>query len=424
MPEVVSCPKCQRRSRVPDALVGKRVKCPGCGEIFTAAVGGAASPARQPAAAKTRPGLDTGAGYELVDDEDERLTDKPPARRGRDTDEEDEDERPRRSRRSRDDEDDDERVGQRRNRYRRDRDDDDDADENEEDRPAAPRRGVAADWPRVRLGLSLLLASVLLQVGLFFYRLIAQCAVNGMGPQPNAPGAMGNQQGQTVAMALAILGLVGALIAWILKAGGGVLCLGSPSAHRTRTWAVVGLGLMGADAAFTTLLFVVVAAMFGVSAMLDGGANPFVGGLGPALGGVVALGILALLMMLAQVAWYFAIGIYLRCLGLALRNYSLAGSARGWLITLGGTVGLGLLAVVVAVATIGLAGLAINNQVAGMNAGKPQGPGMAGAGLGGGLIVTLGLGCIVLILWLVLVVWYIVMLGQARGAIGLRRARF
>src|SRR5690349_12863822 len=36
MPEIVSCPKCQRKSRVPDALVGKKVKCPSCGETFTA----------------------------------------------------------------------------------------------------------------------------------------------------------------------------------------------------------------------------------------------------------------------------------------------------------------------------------------------------------------------------------------------------
>jgi hypothetical protein len=38
MPAVVSCPNRRRRSRVPDHLIGKRVKCPGCAEVFTAAV--------------------------------------------------------------------------------------------------------------------------------------------------------------------------------------------------------------------------------------------------------------------------------------------------------------------------------------------------------------------------------------------------
>ena len=40
MPEVVTCPKCERQLRVPDELIGQRVKCPTCGTNFTAAVGG------------------------------------------------------------------------------------------------------------------------------------------------------------------------------------------------------------------------------------------------------------------------------------------------------------------------------------------------------------------------------------------------
>jgi predicted Zn finger-like uncharacterized protein len=40
MPEVVTCPKCERQLRVPDELIGQRVKCPTCGTNFTATVGG------------------------------------------------------------------------------------------------------------------------------------------------------------------------------------------------------------------------------------------------------------------------------------------------------------------------------------------------------------------------------------------------
>src|SRR5258707_1005708 len=46
MPEVVTCPQCERQLRVPDELVGQRVKCPTCGTNFTATVSG--STAKQP----------------------------------------------------------------------------------------------------------------------------------------------------------------------------------------------------------------------------------------------------------------------------------------------------------------------------------------------------------------------------------------
>src|SRR3981189_84925 len=38
MPEVVTCPQCERQLRVPDELIGQRVKCPTCGTNFTANV--------------------------------------------------------------------------------------------------------------------------------------------------------------------------------------------------------------------------------------------------------------------------------------------------------------------------------------------------------------------------------------------------
>ena len=39
MPVVITCPVCQRKSRVPNAARNKSVKCPGCGNTFTATVG-------------------------------------------------------------------------------------------------------------------------------------------------------------------------------------------------------------------------------------------------------------------------------------------------------------------------------------------------------------------------------------------------
>ena len=69
MPEIVSCPNCRRRSRLPDALIGKKVKCPECKEVFTAAVAGP-PPAKTEAVKSKRDEADP--GYEVVDeDEDE-----------------------------------------------------------------------------------------------------------------------------------------------------------------------------------------------------------------------------------------------------------------------------------------------------------------------------------------------------------------
>jgi hypothetical protein len=45
MPKIVHCPQCERKLRVPDDLLGRAVKCPTCGVIFTppAAATGSAS---------------------------------------------------------------------------------------------------------------------------------------------------------------------------------------------------------------------------------------------------------------------------------------------------------------------------------------------------------------------------------------------
>jgi predicted Zn finger-like uncharacterized protein len=92
MPEIVQCSECQRKLKVPDSLLGKRVKCPTCGTTFTA--GGDAPPAPAPAPTPARRPR-----------EEEEYEEKPARpRRGRDEDEEDEDEyeeRPRRRRRRR-----------------------------------------------------------------------------------------------------------------------------------------------------------------------------------------------------------------------------------------------------------------------------------------------------------------------------------
>jgi predicted Zn finger-like uncharacterized protein len=90
MPEIVQCPECQRKLKVPDNLLGKKVKCPTCGATFTAAGEAAAEPAPAPAPAR-RPRQEEAYEEEPA----------PPPREEYDEDEGDLEDRPRRRRRRR-----------------------------------------------------------------------------------------------------------------------------------------------------------------------------------------------------------------------------------------------------------------------------------------------------------------------------------
>jgi predicted Zn finger-like uncharacterized protein len=52
MPEIVNCPQCARQLRVPDELLGKKVKCPTCGTNFNAEL---AEPSPAPSPEPRRP---------------------------------------------------------------------------------------------------------------------------------------------------------------------------------------------------------------------------------------------------------------------------------------------------------------------------------------------------------------------------------
>jgi predicted Zn finger-like uncharacterized protein len=48
MPDITSCPQCQRKLRVTDDLMGQAVQCPSCGHVFTAAAEATAAPEPPP----------------------------------------------------------------------------------------------------------------------------------------------------------------------------------------------------------------------------------------------------------------------------------------------------------------------------------------------------------------------------------------
>ncbi len=126
MPELVNCPHCEKKLRVPDTLLGKPVKCPTCGKTFNAGEASAAAPPSPPAAEEPPP---RPATRRRPPDEEEAVEEAP--RRRRPADDEDEDRPRRRARDDDDDEEDDDRPRRRRAR------EDDDADD---DRPRKRRR--------------------------------------------------------------------------------------------------------------------------------------------------------------------------------------------------------------------------------------------------------------------------------------------
>src|SRR5437764_749206 len=74
MAEIVNCPQCDRKLRVPDELLGKKVKCPTCGETFTAEV---AEPSPPPPPEPRRPegpppGVAGPRDVEADDEDDQR----------------------------------------------------------------------------------------------------------------------------------------------------------------------------------------------------------------------------------------------------------------------------------------------------------------------------------------------------------------
>jgi hypothetical protein len=101
MPTVINCPSCERKLKVPEELLGKKVKCPTCGTLFTGGAEGEAPPEPEPEepappprtrAAAEAPSRRRRAEEDEDDDRDE----------DRDDDREDEeDDRPRRRRRPR-----------------------------------------------------------------------------------------------------------------------------------------------------------------------------------------------------------------------------------------------------------------------------------------------------------------------------------
>jgi predicted Zn finger-like uncharacterized protein len=187
MPEIVSCPECGRKLKVPDDFLGKKVKCPQCSKTFTAEAesggGGGGGKEKEKekdrdrdrdddrrSSSRDRDRDDDRRSSRDRDRDDDRTSERRSGRdddddrgrgRGRDRDRDDDDDRDRgRSRRDRDDDDDDRGRGR-----GRDRDDDDDDRDRGRGRGGAPR-GEKAGWQSVTTGLLFIIISVIIYLSI------------------------------------------------------------------------------------------------------------------------------------------------------------------------------------------------------------------------------------------------------------------
>jgi hypothetical protein len=237
MPEITTCPECDKKLKVPDNLIGKQVRCPGCSVMFTARPDDAEEPAPRP---KSREAARSDRYSERR--APERDDDRPRSRSRDDRDEEDRySERHAPRARPRDEYDED--HPRRRNDYeddrprRRDDYDDDDYDRR-------PRRSdVAKGWRMTRLGLFLVIIAnwvflggigiaiigggILLLTGASMFSSFAGSPPTNQAAAQRAAAGMAG----TAIMTMLVFGLVGLVMfgAAILQLVGQGICMMVPS---------------------------------------------------------------------------------------------------------------------------------------------------------------------------------------------------
>jgi hypothetical protein len=246
MPEIVTCPDCQRTLRVPDNLLGKKVKCPGCQGMFTAAAGNGASASagvvRPPELPPSRPQRDDDYDTPRSRRRDDPHIEERPSRRR-----DDDDDRPPRRR---DDYDDD---YDRRPRRRDDYDDDYDRQP-----PVNPREG----WRKVALGLHLNVIGGWVWVG-GMCLLMLGCGITAIIAMAAGQGAMGamtprafETSARTAAVGgllmMLVLGIVGLAVfaELVLRVTGFGLCMAVPvrRGSNLKILAIVAFALGGVEA--------------------------------------------------------------------------------------------------------------------------------------------------------------------------------
>ncbi|HEY7312518.1 MAG TPA: hypothetical protein VH643_24350 [Gemmataceae bacterium] len=223
MPRIITCPDCERKLRVPDDLLGKKVRCPSCSVMFKAVAvggGGIEEPIEEP---DEEPVV-----HRRTDDRDERYSDSPRARKRFD----DEYDRPRRRR-------------------------DDDYDDEER---APSTTAQKAGWNKVRIGINLVM------IGVWVW--LAGAVLGGLGGLLGLVLLGGALTARSAETGLASLGFAGVLLLLsiglyylctfgdlVLRMVGYGLCMAVPPKRDTglRPLAITAFALEGAYALFWLL---------------------------------------------------------------------------------------------------------------------------------------------------------------------------
>lgn len=396
MPEIISCPDCDRKLRVPEDLLGKKVKCPGCGITFTATAGGGKA-APSPAKSSPKPSRPS-EGIEETPRASKRRSTPPP--------EEEEEERPRRRRREEDEEEDDDHP-------RRGREEDEEQ-EGEGDDERAPSTSARDAWKKVRLGITLVITSIFVAIGgaivmqLVFYLILS----SGAGAFTINPRTGALTMGTGMIFFVVLNKLVNYSALGLDIAGHG-LNMSVPPWRGTslKGLAITTFSLYASTAGLMLLVDVVSLSTVGMVGMGSLGGSPFpIGGAAGAAPLLLAIGVMFLLCMLAG---WFCFMFLLRGIALAFGKHGLAKTIVSYMITAVSIVAGGVLLSCIGVMVFGAA---MFNMAASAGPGGPNPQAMGNAGIMGGML-ALVFGCIAVLVALAMVVWYIVILFQVRGVI-------
>jgi hypothetical protein len=383
MPQIITCPDCGRKLRVPDELVGKKVKCPDCKVKFTGGI--TTKPNGQPA--KTAPAR-------AKDDDEQRVATAPLGKKAGRAKDDDDDDRP--SSRSRDDE----RPARKRKGRRRDEEEDEDhpsrysEDEDDEDRP---RTGSTAQerrkgWKMTLLGLNLIIYGIYTLLGTLALGLLG-CAtlfligvggISTLDPDIMTGSAAGAAIGAMILYGALGLGYFAALV---LQTTGHGFCMAIPNKPGTGR-KPLAIATFSCVCAIILLDLVTCGAMF----MLRG-RGQFVG--------VLPLGV--------GIGWFVCYFLFLRAVAVAMREPGLAKEIVIYMITLPVLiVVLPLLSCLMAM----IGGFAMLGVAA--NSNSPQGT----AGSVGGMFLLGAICNLVLIcIWIGMFIWYVVIVHKVRNAV-------
>jgi hypothetical protein len=427
---IINCPECDKKLKVPENLLGKKVKCPGCAGMFVAEdeddfdEDDAPSPKAKPREEATPP---KSAGRKSVvpppvkegfEDEESHTRRK----RARDLDDDDEDDRPR-SRRGRGDEFTDAPRSKRGRDYQDDEDYDDESYEDEEE---YVDRGISRDtrarWQKVRQGVTFYLTSIFAQIGLVILTaclmmIVFGAAFGSLAKSKSANQAVGAAEtaGWGV-IAVSLFSWVAGLALGGLRIYGTGLCMTVPpkrgSLIKGLAIATFGLTIASVVGNYGSTVIQWISIGF---AGAGAGASPFAG-----LGGLGAAVILAGAGLIAGIAGIFTFTFFLRSAAYHIKDKGLYKQITIFLICSGVLAGLVLLVWLLMFLFVGMAFSGLFSAASGNSAGSET-AGAIGAGAGMGVCLFSGLAMLGM---LGLFIWFIVILFIVRNSIDryLRRA--